>query len=232
MSTKAKEKNMDRQFGEALFSDSERFEMFIAAHWKTCAICAIAIAVGVAVVYGVSSNYASRNQKAAYALVDAKNEDLAEALKKYPNAPGAVMARWRLAQFLNEKKEYAAAQKQYQLIADDDSTVPMLRNQASIAIAKIYITAGKTADAIAAYKKLSADTSRPIEFRAETGLSAARLLTKNGKLDEAVELLQRVESFRNEPQASMYAEMAKMQLIAIENQEYGTYKVAPKAKAK
>ena len=48
-------KKINAEIGQALFSDTERFEMWFATYWKPACIVAIIIAVLVAVIFGIAS---------------------------------------------------------------------------------------------------------------------------------------------------------------------------------
>ena len=47
-----KQKQIDSQIGQALFSDTERFEMWFSTYWKPAMGVALIIAVAAAVVFG------------------------------------------------------------------------------------------------------------------------------------------------------------------------------------
>ena len=50
---KADSKALNKEIGDALFSEDERFEMFFAANWKKILVAALAVVVAITAVFAI-----------------------------------------------------------------------------------------------------------------------------------------------------------------------------------
>jgi len=224
MATKAKNnKNFNTELEQALFSDRERFEMWIAENWKKVAVAAVLAALVTAGGFSALWHRSHTNRRASYALVDAADADLEKTLKQYPDAPGAALARMRLAQKYAADKKYDDAIRLYRQISGDSDTDETLRNAARLAVAATQENAGSSAEAASSYSSIAQDAALAPDVRGEAGLAAARLLAREKKLKEAAAVLQNVIAMAGSPRGAACAEIAKNRLVAIENGEFGPY---------
>ena len=127
-------KKMDAEIGQALFSDTERFEMWFATYWKPACIVAIAASILAAIVFWIASARSSADRKAAFELTDAATAaEISAALKKHPDHAGAAMARFRLATIQLAEKNYKDAVAEFDKIANTSGVDTSLAAQAKIA---------------------------------------------------------------------------------------------------
>ncbi|MCQ2378086.1 MAG: hypothetical protein MJ016_02610, partial [Victivallaceae bacterium] len=90
-------RRIDRSIGSALFSDTERMEMWFADHWKRIAVAAVALVVAVTAVFAVVRYARAREVEAARTLQKAPTDaELTQALDKYHDSVGAPYERTRL----------------------------------------------------------------------------------------------------------------------------------------
>ena len=71
MPPKRNVRKMNSELKQALFSDTERFEMFFAAHWKKIAVIAVAAALLAAIIFGIWMAWCNARKQAAAELADA-----------------------------------------------------------------------------------------------------------------------------------------------------------------
>ncbi|MBR7103740.1 MAG: hypothetical protein IKC65_02250 [Lentisphaeria bacterium] len=225
---KISKKKIDAEMGQALFSDTERFEMWFAAYWKPAAIAAAVIAVLTALVFWAVTAKNNADKKAAFALADANTaEELSAALKAYDGHPGTVMARYRLAKILMDSEKYQEAAKELDKISTEDA---VLSAKAKLAAAYAAELSGDTKGAISRFLAVENTMQFSAAARAEAGYSAGRLLIKAKDLKQAKAVLGRTALLGSGSAAVGYwTENAKQTLIAIDNGEYAAPKAAPKA---
>ena len=225
-------KKMDAEIGQALFSDTERFEMWFATYWKPACIVAIAASILAAIVFWIASARSSADRKAAFELTDAATAaEISAALKKHPDHAGAAMARFRLATLQLAEKNYKDAVAEFDKIANTSGVDTSLAAQAKIASGYACELAGKTKDAIPRFAAVESNPEFPAALRAEAGYQAGRLLIQSGDEKQAKAVLGRTGMISGSSQTVAYwTENAKQMLIAIDNGEYK--KAAPQPKKK
>ena len=228
---KSQQKKINAQMGQALFSDTERFEMWFSTYWKPAAGAAVAVAILCALVFwGVTASEKSA-KNAAFMLTDASTvETLEAALKAHASHPGAPIARYRLAKLLIDAKKYQDAVKQLDLIAADTNADKTLAAQAKLTSGYANELANECKKAIASFLAVESNADYPAALRAEAGYSAGRLLIKTGDTAQAKSVLGRTGLLGSANAGVGYwTENAKNTLIALEN---GEYKPAAKPAAK
>lgn len=231
-------KKIDAEIGQALFSDTERFEMWFATYWKPAIIVAIVAAVFAAVVFWIATARSSADRKAAFELADASTAaEISAALKKHSNHAGAAMARFKLAKLQLEAKKYKEAIAEFDKIANASNADATLAAKAKVASGYACELANDVKGAISRFLAVESNLNNPAVLRAEAGYSAGRLLIKTGDIKQAKSVLGRTGLIAgNSPAVSYWTENAKQTLIAIDNGEYTkaapAKKDAPAKKAK
>ncbi len=226
-----KQKQIDSQIGQALFSDTERFEMWFSTYWKPAMGVALIIAVAAAVVFGVITSRNAADKKAAFMLADASTvEELTAALKKYPDHAGSAVARFRLAKMLNDSGKHAEASAQFDQVVKEAADTPDLAARAALAAGYAAELSGSTKEAVKRFSAVESDLRYPASQRAEAGYCAGRLLVKNGDLQQAKSILGRTAMMGSANAGTGYwTENAKQTMIAIDNGEYSKKSPGPKA---
>ena len=129
-------KKIDAEIGQALFSDTERFEMWFATYWKPAIIVAIVAAVLAAIVFWIASARSSADRKAAFELADASTAaEITAALKKHGSHSGAAMARFKLAKIQLEAKKYKEAVAEFDKIGNASGADATLAAKSTLASA-------------------------------------------------------------------------------------------------
>lgn len=220
---KAQTKKINAEMSAALFSDTERFEMLFASHWKKVAVASVLIALIVAVIFAVIGIKASADRKVAHAFADAADAAaLEKVLAANASHRGAVPARQRLIKMLADQKQYDAALKQLKLLIADEKADRMIRGQAMVDEAAILELSGKKAEAAAAFAKAAADKTLNASLRLEACCGAGRLFAEIKQPDQAAGSLRLASTIPADSQSGAYwAENAKTLLIALENGELG-----------
>ncbi len=218
-------KKLNSAITQELMGDVERVEFMLMSYWKVLVLAlALVVIVIVAGFWGCSSYRASQH-RAAVALADAATaEELRAALEAYPSAPGASLARYRLATLLIDAKDYDAALAELQLISGEENN-PELAAQAALNEAYLYELSGKSDQAAKVFSELGTRMGFPELLRAEANFNAARLYAVAGDLTSAVAALKRIPQSSGS-QSALWSQHGEALLIAIENNEYGPYTAA------
>ena len=223
-------KKIDAEIGQALFSDTERFEMWFATYWKPACFVAIIAAVLAAVIFGIATARSSADRKAAFELTDAATvSEISAALKKHPNHAGAAIARFKLAKLQLDAKNYKDAIAEFDKIANTSGVEATLAGKAKLASGYACELAGKKKEAVPRFLAVESNLELPAALRAEAGYNAGRLLIQTGDEKQAKTVLGRAGMISGNTQSvSYWTGNAKQMLIGIDN---GEYKKAP-AKSK
>ena len=225
-------KKIDAEIGQALFSDTERFEMWFATYWKPACFVAIIAAVLAAVSFGIATARSSADRKAAFELTDAATvSEISAALKKHPNHAGAAIARFRLAKLQLDAKNYKDAIAEFDKIANTSGVEATLAGKAKLASGYACELAGKKKEAVPRFLAVESNLELPAALRAEAGYNAGRLLIQTGDEKQAKTVLGRTGMISGNTQTvSYWTENAKQMLIAIDNGEYKKAPAKPKKK--
>ena len=175
-----RQQKINSQMGEVM-DDFDRFEFFLANHWKKIVIVAILAVVAVAVYVTVASVMQNNRRDAALAYAKAKNAaELEQAISKFSNAPGAIYLQ--LAGMYINSKDYDKARAALVKAAADDSDVSS-GCRAKLNLAGLDELQGKYAEAAAAFADFAKSCREPgcAVFAAEAYAAAGRnyLLAKD-----------------------------------------------------
>ena len=187
-------KALNKEIGNALFTDEERVGMFLAKHWKKIIAAAVIVVVAVTGVFAFIRHRDAVTKKVTAELAQARTiEELKAELGKDPKAPGVDAARFRLAKLYADKKDYASARQVLETIVSSSEDAAG-RNRARLTIAYMLELEG-SADAVRSFTAIADDQELPGAVRAEAGYAAARLLiaakTPKAKAD-ALKMLAKV----------------------------------------
>jgi tetratricopeptide (TPR) repeat protein len=180
------------QTDEANILDAE------ATNWRLI-VYPILVAL-VVVVGGLGYYFYLQNQReeleasARAVLVQAKTpEELIKVADQFPGTDQATLALLGAAAASFDKRDYDAALKDYQQIAQDSKTNADLRGSAQIGIASSLEAAGKTDDAINAYLEVAQQDAKnpyaPFAYQ-----SAARIYEERGDKDNEQKILSEAAS--------------------------------------
>ena len=186
-------KALNKEIGNALFSDDERFEMFFAANWKKIMAAAIAVVVVITLVFAVRLHLANAAKRASAKLATASTAaDLEKALAENSDAAGADAARFRLAGMYIADKKYAQAQAVLDKLAVSAAETS-LRDKARLSAAYMLEMSGKLADAAQRFSAIAATNTIPSSIRAEAAYSAGRLYLALNRKTEAKQVLNQLQ---------------------------------------
>lgn len=187
MSTTKVKKNskaLNAEIENALFNDVERWEMFFTSHWKQTLAAAVAVVLAVTAAFALYHRSVKAKRAAAEQLGAADTAaELQSAIAKYPDAPGAALARYRLALRLIEEKKYDQAVPELSKAAASGDAA--LRDKAKLTEAYALELSGKLADAAVKFTALGTSGSSNAPVKCEALYSAGRLYVKLGKKAEA-----------------------------------------------
>lgn len=178
MATKAKkiDSRMEKNMGSALFSDTERMEMWFADNWKKFGVTVLAAVVVICAVFGIWQYLLRQEAKAAAAIINAENaETLAAVLEKNSDSKAAAVGRVRLAEMLISDKKYDSAAAEAAKVVNSKSVDPILLDRAKLLLGAVNELKGDTAKAAATYAALGNDTAAAPAVRAEADYAAVRL---------------------------------------------------------
>lgn len=186
-------KVLNKEIGNALFSDDERFEMFFAANWKKIMAAAVAVVVVITLVFAIRLHIANNAKRASARLATASTAaDLEKALAENADAAGADAARFRLAGMYIADKKYAQAQVVLDKLAVS-AAEPSLRNKANLSAAYMSEMSGKLAEAAQRFSAIAALHANPAAMRAEAAYAAGRLYLALNKKTEAKQVLNHLQ---------------------------------------
>ena len=175
-----RQQKINSQMGEVM-DDFDRFEFFLATHWKKIVVCAVVAVVAVAVYVTVSSVMQNNRREAGMAYAKATTAaELEQAINKFGNAPGAVYLQ--LANMYMDGKDYAKAAAALTKAIEDDSDVNSVC-RAKLNLAYLDELQNKYAAAAAAFADFAKSCREPgcASFAAEGYAAAGRnyLLAKD-----------------------------------------------------
>ena len=172
--TKMDPKALNREIGNALFTDEERAGMFFAKYWKKLLVLALIAVIAATGIFAYIRHSESVKAEAIAKLEQAKTiEEIKAELAKSPDIPGADAARLRMAKIYEEEKKYDEAVKVLEgLSSSEDAAV---RNRALLNIAYLSELDGKPDEAVKKFSAIADNTAIPTAERAEAGYAAARL---------------------------------------------------------
>ena len=219
---KNQKKKIDAEIGQALFSDTERFEMWFSAYWKPAAGVAVVIAVLAAAAFWAVSASRAAERKAAFALADANTvEELTAAIAGNAGHAGVGIARYRLAKLLIDSEKYPEALKQLEAVSADSSADPMLAAKARLSAGYVCELEKNINESIRRFLAVEGDSALPAAQRAEAGYSAGRLLIQTGDTAQAKAVLGRTALLSVGNSGTGYwTDNARQTLLALENGEY------------
>lgn len=234
MPPKRNVRKMNSELKQALFSDTERFEMFFAAHWKKIAVIAVAAALLAAIIFGIWMAWRNARKQAAAELADAATvTELTAALQKHPSEPGTPVARFRLARLYIEAKDYDAAMAELGAIAEFPGVDPLLANSARLTGAYMLELKNELVRAAAAFDAIGGDSTVAAGIRAEADYAAARLHIAGRAFDAAGAALKRAAGLvENDPAVFHYKNLCRQLEIALANHEFDVQAAKPEPAAK
>ena len=230
---KSQKKKIDSEIGQALFTDTERFEMWFSAYWKPAAAVAVIAAVLAAGAFWAVSARNAAEKKAAFALADANTvEELTAAISENAGHAGVGIARYRLAKILIDSEKYQEALRQLDAVSQDASIDALLAAKARLSAGYVCELSGNRKEAITRFLAVESSAALPAAQRAEAGYCAGRLLVQAGDLDQAKAVLGRTALLGSGSAGTGYwTENAKQTLLAVESGEYAPGSAAKPVKA-
>lgn len=186
---KADSKALNKEIGNALFSDDERFEMFFAANWKKILVAALAVVVAITAIFAFRLHSSNAKKQAAAKLTEAATPAaLEKALAENADAAGVDAARFRLAGMYVAEKKYDQALQVFDKLAATAAETN-LRDKARLNAAYMMEMAGKNADAAQRFAAVAAPGTTSPAVRAEAAYGAGRLFIALGKKEDAKKIL-------------------------------------------
>lgn len=204
-------KALNKEIGEALFSEEERAGMFFARHWKKLLVAAILAIVAITAVFAVIKHREATRKAATAELAKAKSAaELEAAVAKTPKVPGSDIARLRLAKMYVEDKKYDKARQTLEALnASEDLYI---RNLAQLEIGYILELEGNVDKAVEKFSALANNRTLPPAVRAEAVYTTARLYVAKKDTAKAKEMLKTVMEMKidptTQPGAAMWQERA------------------------
>lgn len=192
-------KAMNKEIGEALFTEEERAGMFFAKHWKKLLVAAILAIVAITAVFAIIKHREAKQKAAIAELALAKTAaELEAAIAKNPKVPGVDAARFRLAKMYENEKKYDKARQTLEALSTSTEDV-YNRNRAQLDIGYILELEGKDADAVKKFSALANTATLPPAVRAEAAYAAARLHIARKETAEAQKVLAMILALKIDP---------------------------------
>ncbi len=214
-------KELNRQIGAALFSDTERMEMWFAEHWKSVIAVAVVVLVAGTATFGVWKYREYRYECAVSALQNAATvEALQQTLATYADCDAAPAARYRLANLLLQKKDYKNAASQFQTISDTPAVSPDLAENARFKKIVCAELAGDIKQAAEQYAAFGNDTRMTPARRAEADYAACRLLLDLGDVKTAETILAKERLVGNTMMLFHWTGQLDALALSIKNGDY------------
>ena len=182
-------KAMNKEIGEALFTEEERAGIFFAKHWKKLLAAAVLAVVAITVVFAVIKHREAKQKAATAELAKADTiEKLETAIANNPKVPGVDAARFRQAKLYEKEKKYDKARQTLETICSTTEDVAN-RSRAQLTIAYLFELENKADEAVKKFAALAQNTALPAAVRAEAAYGAARLYIDRKNPAEAKRIL-------------------------------------------
>ena len=199
-------KALNKEIGEALFSEEERAGMFFAKHWKKMLVAAIIAIVAITAVFAVIKHREAARKTATAELAKAKSAaELEAAVAKNPKIPGSDIARLRLAEMYAKDKNYDKARQTLESLNTSEDIY--IRNLAQLDIGYIFEIEGNVDKAFEKFSALANNRTLPPAVRAEAAYATARLYVAKKDTAKAKEILKTVADMKIDPKAQPGAAM-------------------------
>ena len=212
---KADSKALNKEIGDALFSEDERFEMFFAANWKKILVAALAVVVAITAVFAIRLHSSNAKKQAAAKLTEAATPAaLEKALAENADAASADAARFRLAGMYIAEKKYDQALQVFDKLSST-AKEPELRDKARLNAAYMLEMSGKNAEAAQKFAAVAAPGTSSPAVRAEAAYSAGRLFIALGKKEDAKKILAQLNTLEL-PQGAQSAGSWKERALELE----------------
>ena len=199
-------KALNKEIGEALFTDEERLELFFAKHWKKLLAAALIAVVAITAAFAVHKHAEAAKKADSAKLAQAKSiAEIEAAIAAAPKARGVDAARFRLAKLYTDDKKFDQARKVLAAISAG-SEDPAARDRASLNSAYLLELEGKTADAAQSFAVIVGAASASAAARAEAAYSAGRLYVQLKQPAEAKKVLARLQTIKATPEQPVVGE--------------------------
>ncbi|MCQ2380460.1 MAG: hypothetical protein MJ025_06035 [Victivallaceae bacterium] len=206
MATKAKmsKHSFNTEIKGALFSDSERFEMWFSENWKRAMIWSAAAVVAVTVGFGLWRWSVAVDRKAAAELSSASDiASVKKAIADNPRHRGVGLARFRLARmYMDDGLFDESAVELAKVIGAPGDAVLKVRSQ--VMLAYVDEKRGGLDKAAGEFEKLARDGSCPPAVRAECLYGAVRLAVDRNDIAKAEELVELGKHFTGTGMATAF----------------------------
>lgn len=192
-------RTLNREIGNALFTDEERAGIFFAKHWKKLIAAALIAVVAVTGIFAYLRHRKSVREAATARLDQAKTLAAIDAeLAKNAKVPGIDRARFRKAQLLTEAKKYGEAIKVLEELVSTSEDAAN-RSRATLQIAYLLECDNKPVEAVKGFSDLVGNAAVPVDIRAEAAYAAARLYIDRKNPAEAKKVLGTLKAMKVDP---------------------------------
>lgn len=183
-------KALDAEITNALLDDFDKFEHLALTHWKKIILICVLVVVAVAVVGTVIAVRQSADKKMVAALVNAKTiDEIAQALKEYPDSQAAIGARLQLAALYRNDKKYTEAIDVLKQVESNSEVPSEMRYRVQLDVCYLTELSGDKKGAAEKFVAIGSNTFIPEDFRCEANYSAGRIYSDLKDYTNAVKYL-------------------------------------------
>lgn len=206
---------------QELFSDRERAEIWFAENWKMCLVGAVAVIVIASGILFWRHFERQRSAAGAAELAVATAENIDAVVAKNAGNPMVAPSRIRIAAGLMAANKFAEARKEFRKVADDAKAPDFLRRRAKMNAAACAELGGDPKTAAAEFAVIAGENSADSP---EAGFRAGALMLKNGDIDKARKMFEKVAEMKVGQASDIWASQSKASLAAIRNGDFSAAK--------
>ena len=221
MANKADSRQIDKTIGSALFSDTERMEMWFATYWKKAAL----ISLGAVIVFcGLLFFYqrmVSREREFIRKISNTYDAvELQNLISSNPDSAGSVFGRYRLARIFMASKEFDKAQSVLQEVISSGKADALLLEKVRLMLGYCVEMQNKYAESAAIFQSIADDENFSFAARAEAECAAARLYIECGEVAKAEALISASGRIPETSLTSYWKMQLRQMGAALKNGEY------------
>lgn len=222
MDKKADARQIEKNIGAALFSDTERMEMWFAAYWKKAALIALALVVVFCGLLFWYQTAARRERELLRKISNSYNiDELRQLIAGNPKSSGINFGRYRLARILISEKEYTQAEAVFkEIISSGKAADSLLNEKARLGLGYCLEMQNKFVDGAAIFQSIADDEAVSLAARAEAECAAMRLFIENGDFDKAENIAANNSRIPENRMTSYWKAQMHQMSVALKNGEY------------
>ena len=221
MAKKADPRQIDKTIGSALFSDTERMEMWFATYWKKAALISLLVVIVFSGLLFLYQHTVSREREFIRKISNTYDvAELQNLIASNPESAGSVFGRYRLARILIANNEFDKAQTTLQEVISSGKADALLIEKSRLLLGYCVEMQNKFADAAAIFQGIADDEKISSVVRAEAECAAVRLYIESGDFAKAEALISGSSRIPENNLTSYWKMQIRQMGVALKNGEY------------